>query len=240
MKSIIYILALIISNIIWAQQTELLAHNWYLTKLNIENQEYIKPNSDISSMPPFEEISISYETNFDENALSTNGCNGFQIDLNELDENSFSTLGVSVTLNECMFPSYEQIDGKYYTFYGGFPNEEFPFGQFQYEIITNSDGSKTLIVTNPDQDKAYYSNLILSNQEELIQQEIQIVIQGEKLKIHGIEAAKISVYNLNGKLIINEKVNDNQIQTNNLPKGVYVVKISDKLGKTFTKKVHKK
>lgn len=239
MKRILPLTFLLFSFCIKAQQSELFDETWYLTKLNMGGEDFVTPSSDTSSMPPFEEtISLDYDTEINQVGMSTNACNGFFIDMIELDDIGFTVMGVSVTLMDCEFPLYDAHDGRYYSFFGGGADEDFPWAGFQYEIIENPDDSKVLKITNPDGDIAYYLNEKMSVKDHFNLDKFQVVISQKNLIIKGIEVAQYAIYGLDGKMILSLKSKNNQIPVNHLSKGIYILKVWDQNQKIFTKKVN--
>lgn len=75
--------------------------------------------------------------------------------------------------------------GRIYSFFGGRLGENFPSEDFTYEIISNSDNSKTLVITNPDGNIAFYNNQLLSVTDilELNKNLFLIVFQNDDLII---------------------------------------------------------
>ncbi len=59
------------------------------------------------------------------------------------------------------------------------------------------------------------------------------------LNFSGVDVNKVEVYSLTGKLIP-VMVNDNVVNTRNLPEGMYIIKFVDANGKSSTKKFIKK
>jgi hypothetical protein len=59
------------------------------------------------------------------------------------------------------------------------------------------------------------------------------------LTIHGLNPnSTVTIYNLNGKMLITREMTGNQIDIRNLPKGIYTLRVTDKTG-IVTKKVIK-
>ncbi|MFV0304517.1 MAG: T9SS type A sorting domain-containing protein, partial [Moheibacter sp.] len=179
----------------------------------------------------------------EEYTFNTSGCNAIEIDMINLDEDSFIANGMSMTLEECMFPLYTDHDGKIDSFFGGGSGENFPSEDFTYEIISNSDNSKTLVVTNPDGNIAFYNNQLLSVTDilELNKNSFLIVFQNDDLIIQSSSkiVQTISIYDMNGKSVLTTNVSNNRVPTKGIERGIYIVKIIDDSGKIFTKKVRK-
>jgi|GEM_PF-1189401 len=243
MKKLLITTTLLLSGLCLKAQQELFDNDWYLTKVVIDGEEFPTPPSDFHSITG-EEIHISYFTEFNETYFYTNGCNEISGDIQNLDENSFDVLGVGTTLMDCMFPLYNAHDGRIYSFFGGGLGENFPWEGFQYEINSNSDGSKTMQIMNPDGNIAFYNNQILSTSEisGLNENNFQLAFYMDELFIKNPQsiAKSISIYNLTGKLVLTSKVSPLQkINTPGLPNGIYIVKILDRNGTVYTKKIRK-
>lgn len=228
-----------------AQQADLFTNDWYLTSITIDDEEFLTPPSDIHSYTG-EVGTINYFTNFESNYLFfTDGCNEISVDMTDLDEDSFTVNQLSITLMDCMFPLYDAHDGRVLLFFGGEGwGTNLPWEGFHYEIITNSDDSKTLIITNPDGDIALYGNQYLSTTDisNLNENPFQAAFQHDDLIIHNASAIAqtVSIYDLSGKLILTSHVQNNIVQTTGIPKGIYIVQIKDENGLVYTKKLRKK
>ena len=118
---------------------------------------------------------------------------------------------------------------------------------FEYSILSNSDGSKTLTVTNFSGDKAVYGNRVLSLDEysiNLISVYPNPVL--DKLFISGIEELNnfsIAIFNINGKQVLslnNSEVSRKSLNVEKLTKGLYFILFEDKLGQFAMKKFIKK
>ncbi|HLV23941.1 MAG TPA: T9SS type A sorting domain-containing protein [Moheibacter sp.] len=242
MKNLVISISLLIGLFVKAQQPELFDNDWYLTMITVDGEEFSTPPSDVHSMPPHDETSINYFTVIEAGLFLTQGCNMMDITLEDLDDSSFTVLGVGSTLEECMYPLYEAHDGRYFRFFGGGPDEEFPWEGFQYEIISNSDVSKSLVITNPNGDKAYYNNSLLSTSEISDPKgNFQIAFQNDDLIIKSPEsmAKSVSIFDWNGKLILMSETRNEKVNVHKLPKGIYVVNIRDEKGNVYSKKVRR-
>lgn len=143
-----------------------------------------------------------------------------------------------------MFPLYDAHDGRVLLFFGGEGwGTNLPWEGFHYEIITNSDDSKTLIITNPDGDIALYGNQYLSTTDisNLNENPFQVAFQNDDLVIQSTSAVakSVHIYDLNGKFIYSSDVQNNKVQTTGISKGIYVVTIQDENGIVYTKKLRK-
>ena len=246
MKKILIIAFAVFGYFTKDQQQDLFDNDWYLTMIVVDGEEFPTPPSDTHSAPPHqgEEISIEYFTIFFEGGggFDTSGCNSISISIQDLDDSSFTVLGVGFTLIDCMYPLYDAHDGRYYHFFGAGQDEDFPLEGFLYEIINNSDHTKTLIITNPEGDKVYYNNSRLSTSEVTNSIDFQVAFQNENLiiKNRGSRAESVSIFDLNGKMLLSNSVSSEGIvSTAQLPKGIYIIRLTDEKGNVFSKKLRK-
>lgn len=177
--------------------------------------------------------------------MITSVCNGLSGDIEFNDENNtFYTPSDSwgVTLIECVLSENEDFENRYFYEFWSINFMEIP-QPFHYEI-TSSENSLRLIVTNSLGGKAYYNNVKLSTQEisGSNQDKFKIAFQNEDLIIKSSKsvAKSVSIYDLTGRLVLaSDFSNIERINASRLPKGIYIIKISDRQGEVFSKKVMK-
>lgn len=234
MKNLILITFLVVGLFAKAQQTELIQNNWYLTKVLIESEEFFPPPYDA-------QIGINYFTKFEnENYFYTNGCNTISADINDLNDSSFTLFDANITQMECEHQEFDDFDGRYFSLFWDYEGEDL----FQYEIIDNI-GVLSLIITNPSGNKAYYENQHLSIQEfNMVDDNFLIVIQDNLLYVKIINSTfnpkTISIYDLNGRLILRSEINNEKVFVGQIPNSIYIVQIEDINGNFYSKKVMKK
>lgn len=242
MKNILLTFLLFPGLFLNAQQQDLIDNDWYLTMITIEGEDFLTPPSDTHTVMG-EQTSLNYHTVFTGGeSFYTEGCNYFDIIMQNLNDTTFTVTDMGITLEECMYPQYAAHDGRLYNFLGGSMGENFPWEGFMYEIITNSDGSKSLEITNPDGDIAIYNNQILSVQDlNENNNSFQVAFQNDNLIIQSndTKAQSISIYDLSGKQLLNAKILNGKLNTNGLSSGIYLIQITDEKGNLFNKKVRK-
>lgn len=81
------------------------------------------------------------------------------------------------------------------------PNQIIAYNNASLSTIENTKTSKIIVYPNPTSDRFF---------------------------VQGLNSGNIQVYDLNGRIVINEKYNEKGINVSALSKGVYVVKITDK------------
>ena len=236
MKKILIIAFAVFGYFTKAQQQELLENTWYLEKLEIEGIEYFTPENnhiDAVSATFYGETLITYVCNELSGGIEFDDIN-----------NAFSNTsdGWSVTMIDCT-PLENQIFENHY-FYEFWSNNftEIP-DPFHYEINSNGE-ALSLVVTNSEGSKAYYNNaeMSVSDVTELNKGEFQVVFQNENLiiKNRGSRAESVSIYDLNGKMLLSNSVSSKGIvSTSQLPKGIYIIRLTDEKGNIFSKKLRK-
>lgn len=237
MRPFILIIFLVVGLFAKAQQPELIENTWYLEKLVIDDDEFFPPNN--------EEVSPNDLTANFTNLLitATSGCNWLQGEVIYSEEDNLFEIGTeswSVTLAECNLSENENFENQYFYEFWTTNYTETP-DPFHYEIVSG-DNAMQLIVTNSLGSKAYYNNAPLSISEvDLGANHFQIAFHHEDLVVKSSQSVAESalIFDLNGRLVQKSKVENEKISTVNLPKGIYVVKIIDKNGKTYTQKIRK-
>ena len=109
---------------------------------------------------------------------------------------------------------------------------------FVYEIIFNSDGSKTLVLTDADNDLAVYnSELLAIEQHSKVNFKIYpnpvsstIFIASETLQIE-----RLTIYSMSGQVVLAGKNNTNSVVVSGLSEGLYFLEIFSEEGKSVQK-----
>lgn len=236
MKNNILILFLGMSLSCLAQDSQLTQNTWYLHNLIINTQNNVPPvSNEISS------VSLLFNT---DSSLTSSVCESLWADVDYDDVNqTFMLTSYAVTLGGgCDLTNDRQFELLYLHFYSNNLNNP-----FEYSILSNSDGSKTLTVTNFSGDKAVYGSGVLSLDEysiNLISVYPNPVL--DKLFISGIEELNnfsIAIFNINGKQVLslnNSEVSRKSLNVEKLTKGLYFILFEDKLGQFAMKKFIKK
>jgi len=236
MKNNILFLFLGMSLSCLAQDSQLFQNTWYLHNLIINTQNNVPPVSNEIS-------SVSLLFNMD-NSLTSWVCESFQgvVDYDDVNQ-TFMFTSYAITLGGgCDLTNDKQYEQLYFDFY--FDNLN---NLFEYSILSNSDGSKTLTVTNFSGDKAVYGSVVLSLHEYSINGVSvspnpvldELFISG----IAGLSNFSIAIFNINGKQILslnNSDVSSKSLNVEKLTKGLYFILFEDKLGQFEMKKFIKK
>lgn len=199
----------------------------------IEGEEHLPPNN-----AEVNNITLSYVEG--EYVFQTNGCSQLFIGAEFANNDSFWATSWYDEFQLCT----ENVNAEFeFNYLDNFWHVGiFEANVYTYEITQENEVLK-LIISAGSTTKAYYSNQQLSISEITgsNQSDFQFAFQNGKLVINSSEsvAKSVSVYDLNGKLVLKSKVENNKTNTNNLPKGIYIVKITDEKGNVFSKKVRK-
>jgi len=113
---------------------------------------------------------------------------------------------------------------------GGGGSSSYSVGQVVYTTNTGSNGSVALGVQNP-----YEISIVTGIEVKTIQLEMVVYPNPTtdfiKLKVENLEASalKFQLYDVQGKVLINNQINDNTttLKMINYPKGIYFLKVAD-------------
>ena len=230
MKKIYLFLAMMITGFFLAQipyNTALKDADWFIMKIEWNGTEYFPPDP----------IGFSVHSNiYDFDSGTALDSRFFNVASGELtfagnNENYFTMKGVSITL--AMYdgenaPAVNEFDGIATGFYFGFAETDRFY--FDYEEVFSG---KSLIVTNPNGNKIYYSNMILSaNESAKNKTQIYPVPAMDVLNISSQNnISSITIQDSTGKMVMNRKTNPEKkmsLNVKNLPSGMYYVIISGK------------
>lgn len=215
MKKLLLLFILLISINSFSQMDELLSNEWFLAKVEIENEDFYPPSSEINSFSVFTETGSSITI-----------CNLISLEYTDLSDFDFMLTGFSTTLEQCIDqPGLDDFEAAFSSLFWFSENQV-----FQYTIETDSEWNhiKTLIITNPEGNKAYFGNNALST-EELSKNKISIYPNPvkEKLTIENKNSniSNVQIVDTNGKLILNQKINSDKTEINfaAYPKGIYFI-----------------
>lgn len=226
MKKLITLLFLFCFSFIWAQNLQIMTHEWVLTDLDVDGEAIeIPENEELGEvwMKIYEEPEGFFW--FDSYSL----CNHLGGLLNWVVEGSFSFFDFGSSC-ACIMEENETFHQKYAYFYGegGMSGEP-----LNYIINEKPDGSFTLAVTNQFGDTAIYNSRTMNTAEnELNRVQISPNPFSDKIIFSGVNSSEVfvSVADLNGRLIINPiRINSNQpeIDLSKLSRGIYLIMLSD-------------
>ncbi len=231
----------------YAQHEDLFDETWYLEKLTIENDTIYNPtrgdlNYDIAST-----IYFNSENN---GIIDFGGCPGeynfIEMEFDEID-NFFNTSGIGgFPLQFCSdfwghFEGLEEFTDLYFNdFFYGYGTE----GDIliYYNIHQNNNSSQTLILTNPDNYKAYYNSVFLSTPDfEILNSSIypnpvqdQLFIRLEDIST----VVNIKIYDLQGRVIKNFETDQKEtpLDVSNYHPGMYFIKLTNSSNQQKTMK----
>ena len=219
----------------YAQDSQLFDYTWYLEKMTIEGEDHFPPQN--AELPY---IFLTFQQIEDKYTFTSTVCGSFG-GIIEFNEDTFLFLEFGGTLEECG----EQENYDYENLYSEYFYSQNSTELFSYTIETNGDGSKTLIITNSDGNQAIYGNQHLSTYETA--QNGTIIFPNpvkDKLYIKNSqnEHVIIKIADVNGKQLLQQNVNSNEIEIINLShyvRGTYFVTIETKNKIIRTEKIIK-
>ena len=204
-----------------AQDLRLFENTWYLTKIVSNRIDYLPPTSAEVSL-------INLNFNQQENTFNSNYCNsifGGVIFGNNLTD--FSLNGYAVTLRLCNSQSVNSYENFYINFFiGNSPNNNFSY------TIQENGTEKILTINSVSNVKALYSskNLSTIDFKELdfkAYYELSAASLVLELDNQNAKSAMIEVFDTLGKKLLSKSFYTSQtkITTENLPSGIYYIKI---------------
>lgn len=229
MKSILTFLCLAFCFAINAQNPELFNHTWYLQKMVVNGADYFSPsNTEVDYVP------LNIYNNGNEISFETNICNtgGGEIVFDN-SQSSFSFSLFVVSLSDCQIQENTSFEQLYFSdFY-----DSHEFDLFGYGVATNSDGSKTLTITNIVGDQAIYNNVHLgTNQLEnrsfaIYPNPVKNVLSVESNSV----VERIVIYDIAGKKALSFVKKFASYDISALQSGVYFLEIISDQGTAFKK-----
>jgi hypothetical protein len=216
MKKKLYVLTLLFSGYLFAQQEELVNTTWYLEKLILEGEDHFLPqNEEVSQSQLYVDSSNSYFS------TDVGSCAGGMSDGLSFPEANYFTIDIFyISLSSCEIEENNYFAGMYFNFIWN-NNLEFPF---HYVVIEEADNLKKLVITGNDTNQAVYYNASLSVQNI---QELQVSIYPNPVSdvlYFDSEIEKVVFYDISGRKVLEQ----NQviaIDVSHLEKGTYILKI---------------
>jgi hypothetical protein len=224
----IYYLSILITSFFSAQQSEVISTPWYLSKIVSNNTDYPVPqNSEIST------VSLTFTSPGQYTGFQTGFCGGTfggLIDSFYTTPYRFSiwsSYGDPANVS-CTIPYNISLYNRYANFFRNSATE------INYEIQT-SGGTKNLILTNSNGEKAYYFSALL-NSQSITLNDTSISIFPNSVKEDFIEIRNIKqigwvkIFNSEGKLLLSQNNSDSRINVSNLPVGIYYIELQSQKG----------
>jgi len=197
---------------------ELVQNNWYLHYAKIDDVIHYTPNNDEVSSVVLHINDYSFYTSV---CAPLDGSFGF---VPQSDD--FYILDMAEGLSECN--PYDGNNTFQDLYHGFFWTNRYEV--LEYEFTQNSDETSSLIITDSEGNQLVYGNLEMSTLDynaddlKLFPNPVDnlLSIQNSNPKNN-----QIFIFDLNGKMILNQNliVGTNEINVQNLPKGMYVVQI---------------
>lgn len=232
-KLILIILGVFASFSSFSQDPQLFENDWYLQKIIKDDVEYYPP---INTEVDYVFLSFFPDYNF-----NTTVCQGISSDPLIIITYDLFTVESFVLLldGDCDLPEtvvFEEI------YFNDFFDWQHANKTFNYNIETGADDIKTLILTNDVNYVAIYGNEILSEPSfdnlsfTIYPNPVKDVLQIKGQNIDTIETIKI--FDISGKLVIEEKKDINQLDVSNLSSGLFILKVETNK-RIFTQKIIK-
>ena len=204
-------------------------HDWIIEEIIDINGSQIFANQ---SQEELDVLIVSYSNFFSKFVFEFSTCGG-RFDFDDINQEfSFLFLGCAITPNHTIIADHFvnvfilQEGGETQTaegpVYGPFSYNFTYSGDLVYLHITNLAGSVA----------TFYANNL--NQDQFLKEAITIypnpVFNVLNIKNVGIAIENVKIYDLNGRLIKEEKLDHNQIDLSQLQKGIYVLEIITTVG----------
>ncbi|GAB5399453.1 MAG: hypothetical protein Aureis2KO_10380 [Aureisphaera sp.] len=217
-----------------AQDQRLFDDLWYLTQISVDGQVIAAPNNaevnnihlDLENLSPPNQDFQTQVCGF----LAGNA--SYSTTLPE-----FSISGLIQSVVMCDDPDNNIFQQQYYDIY--LDNNSDPY---VYSIQDNGNGDLELTITAVNGDQAFYSNQTLSVSDiSALRLEITPNPVSERLLIAvpNTRIEKFSVFDLNGKMVMQQANNDDTLFVGGLPSGVYFLEASTETQSVIQKFVKK-
>ena len=229
-KILLLICFLCLANTTYAQDPALLENDWYIDYVELDNVTYNNPIVNAIGI-------INPNMVFDENmayGVMDPESDSFFTDVTyDPIDPAFSFENMGITLPGCN--AWCEFAAKYFDFLV----DDFIQANFTYEITTNGDGSLTLIMTRDDGNFAVFqdSKILGLNDKALSKVRIFPNPTTDLLFIDSQQTTvdAITIYNLNGKKVLQTQLIDETIDVSAIPVGMYFMEITTENGRTVQK-----
>jgi len=235
MKLIVILSLILICNLGFAQDPQLIENTWYLQNVIIDGQSNIPP-------PPNDEVPFVY-INFSTDSFSTAGCDQLsgEVEYGTSGATFFFPDVIDQTFLDCENEENNLFDDIYFSFFYDSQTEI-----FTYEITTETNGSKTLVIISASGDEAIYSSELLSSYDFA---NSSFVIYPNPVKdelfistISNFSDFAVTIFDIDGKRVLSLNVtnfNTKAIDVQKLTSGIYFILLKDNQGRTAMKKLIK-
>ncbi len=235
MKAIVLIIGLVLGLNSYAQGTESIVGDWKLVKLEIENQEYLRPvNDEVNS----ETTNFYYQ---EENWCWILFCYGFEMSVVLNEANKILSVSELTTLDfpqDCDLDVNNNFDDLNYYFWSNredYENRDWYINPLQFEYEINGEGNNVeLVFTNENGDKAYYN---VASASTNIFEEIGVKIYPNpaqsfvsiNLPTSAYQEVTINLYDITGKKLktFTKSWSENiQLNISDLPAANYLLELN--------------
>ena len=230
-KVLLLFTALLISAQSFAQDPELI-RDWRLLYLEVDGIVHDAPSANLPGVDPILHLDMNlYWAHIETCSNLLGGSVTY-----DTPNSSLTTLDHAMLVGDCE-PVYLAYEIMYYDFLANTQTTWEP-KTLGYEIIFNSNGSKTLILTDDDNDQAVYNSELLAI-EQLSKVNFKIYpnpvsstifIASETLQIE-----RLTIYSMSGQVVLAEKNNTNSVVVSGLSEGLYFLEIFSEEGKSVQK-----
>ena len=234
MKTLIYILIFNLTAISVAQDPQLFENTWYLQKIIINGTEHYPPG--INGEGAIIECYIT------QNNFGTTVCDSRGADILSFDDinNTFS-VGLFVSLAEdCLFQENQIFQDLYFDEVLKWSE---PSNTYHYLIEIEPNDSRTLTLTNSDNNQAIYGNEALKVQgfEEESFSFYPNPVKNELFlsSKNGPGQVSFKIFNIEGRLLSTQNITFEKqasLDVSNLSSGIYFLKIEDEKGNEEVKR----
>ena len=238
MKTILLFLTAV--TLSFAQNPELFSNEWHLEKMVIDDVDYPTPTQ--------YEHTIDFGTLIENppgsNSIYLNYCSYYYIFSGQIDNETIINLSeflLNPVDDDCVFSDYELDFIRDIVIF--FRDENGP-PIISYEI-NEVDNYKQLVLTNLDNDKLYYNNITLSQENFLSENTLSLypnpVQNTLNIQNTASNLSKVQIYDLNGRLLQNHAMQTNEVSLDlsQLYSGVYFVVLENETGNQIARKIVK-
>lgn len=239
MKKLISIFTLLLTFSINAQDPQLFENTWYLHSITVDGETHSPPNLEI------EPQTGSVQFLEGENKITLYYCDGYDQSINYDSDDGFSLEGeISILVGTCGAPENWEFAAMYFSV---FYDMEIAKNPFSYTITTEDNGTKSLLISNPDGDSALYGNELLSttgfnNDTDFIVYPNPAIDLLYISKNPTSTIKNIAIYNIQGSMvrsIPNSEVNGNTVNIQQLDSSIYFMVFKIENGDSIVRKISK-
>jgi hypothetical protein len=210
----------------YAQEPELLETDWYIDYFELDNVTY---NNPIVNAFGIINSNMDFETNIAYAYIHPESDSFFADIMYDPIDPAFTFFNMGITLPGCQ--AWCEFAGKYFEFL----IDDFVEANFTYEIISNSDGTLTLILTRDDGNFAVYqdSKILGINEKALSKVRLFPNPTTDALFLYTENqiVKELTIYTIGGKKVMQPDVNDQKIDVSLFPAGLYFLEIRTENGR---------